>query len=87
MTIKDLRSGGVLKVQNFPILRIFPGSFANQAAVAIGNARAFEKVERLRRQLECENDYLHEQVQQGFEFGEILGTSKALKDVLRQSIL
>lgn len=60
------------------------GLFANQAAVAIANARAFEEVERLRRQLESENDYLHEQVQQGFEFGEILGTSKALKDVLRQ---
>ena len=60
------------------------GLFANQAAVAIANARAFEEVERLRRQLEGENDYLHEQVQQGFEFGDILGTSKALKDVLRQ---
>jgi transcriptional regulator with GAF, ATPase, and Fis domain len=60
------------------------GLFANHGAVAIANARAFEEVERLRRQLESENDYLQEQVQQGFEFGEILGTSKALKDVLRQ---
>jgi transcriptional regulator with GAF, ATPase, and Fis domain len=60
------------------------GLFANQAAAAIANARAFEEVERLRRQLEGENDYLQQQVQQGFEFGEILGTSKALKDVLRQ---
>lgn len=60
------------------------GLFANQAAVAIANARAFEEVERLRRQLEGENEYLQEQVQQGFEFGDILGTSKALKDVLRE---
>jgi transcriptional regulator with GAF, ATPase, and Fis domain len=60
------------------------GLFANQAAVAIANASAFEEVKRLQRQLEGENDYLQEQVQQGFEFGAILGTSKALKDVLRQ---
>ncbi|MGZ4761176.1 MAG: putative bifunctional diguanylate cyclase/phosphodiesterase, partial [Ilumatobacteraceae bacterium] len=30
--------------------------FANQAAVAIANAQAFEEVERLRQQLELEND-------------------------------
>ena len=60
------------------------GLFANQAAVAIANARAFEEVDRLRRQLEGENDYLHEQVQQGFEFGEMVGKSQALKEVLRQ---
>src|SRR6202042_3353015 len=35
-------------------------------------------------QLEGENDYLQKQVQEGFEFGEILGTSKALKEVLRE---
>ena len=60
------------------------GLFANQAAVAIANARAFEEVKRLQRQLEGENDYLQEQVQQGFEFGAILGTSNALRDVLLQ---
>ena len=60
------------------------GLFANQAAVAIANGCAFEEVERLRRQLEGENDYLQKQVQEGFEFGEILGTSKALKEVLRE---
>jgi transcriptional regulator with GAF, ATPase, and Fis domain len=41
-------------------------------------------VERLQRQLECENDYLQKRVEQGFEFGEILGTSQALSEVLRQ---
>jgi transcriptional regulator with GAF, ATPase, and Fis domain len=60
------------------------GLFANQAAVAIANARAFEEVDRLRQQLESENDYLQEQVQQGFEFGEFVGKSQALKEVLRQ---
>ncbi len=38
------------------------GLFANQAAVAIANARAFEEVERLRCQLQRENDYLQEQI-------------------------
>jgi transcriptional regulator with GAF, ATPase, and Fis domain len=60
------------------------GLFASQAAVAIANARAFEEVERLQRELERENEYLQEQVQQGFEFGEILGTSPPLQQVLQQ---
>jgi len=70
----------VLEDQEFTWL----GLFANQASVAIANARAFEEVESLRRQLEGENAYLQEKVQQGFEFGEILGKSLALQQVLRQ---
>lgn len=70
----------VLEDQEFMWL----GLFANQAAVAIANARAFEQVESDRRQLESENAYLQEKVQQGFEFGEILGKSAALQQVLRQ---
>src|ERR1700756_5841249 len=38
------------------------GLFANQAAVAIANARAFEEVDRLRCQLEGKKDYLQEQI-------------------------
>ncbi len=60
------------------------GLFANHAACAIANARAFEEVERLQRQLKHENDYLQERVEQGFEFGEIVGKSEALAEVLRQ---
>ena len=58
------------------------GVFANHAAVAIANARAFEEVERLQRKLQGENEYLQEQVRQSFEFGEILGRSRALSEVL-----
>ena len=36
------------------------GMFANQAAVAIANARANEEVDRLRKQLEMENAHLRE---------------------------
>jgi PAS domain S-box-containing protein len=39
------------------------GIFAKQAAVAIANARAFEEIARLRRQLELENAYLHENIE------------------------
>ena len=60
------------------------GLFANHAACALANARAFEEVEKLQRQLKCENDYLQERVEQGFEFGEILGESQVLADALRQ---
>jgi transcriptional regulator with GAF, ATPase, and Fis domain len=60
------------------------GTFANQAAVAIANARAFDELDRLRRQLELENAYLHEQVKEGLAFGEIVGQSPALAEVLRQ---
>jgi hydrogenase-4 transcriptional activator len=60
------------------------GTFANQAAVAIANARAFEELDRLRQKLEQENAYLHEQVKEGLAFGEIVGQSPALRDALRQ---
>ena len=63
---------------------IWLGLFANHAACAVANAGAFEQVERLQRQLKCENDYLRERVEQGFEFGEILGNSQVLAEVLRQ---
>ncbi|HEV8200501.1 MAG TPA: sigma 54-interacting transcriptional regulator [Candidatus Polarisedimenticolia bacterium] len=60
------------------------GMFANQAAVAIENARVFEELDRLRKQLEMENAYLHEQVKEGLAFGEIVGRSQALQEVLQQ---
>ena len=60
------------------------GIFAKQAAVAIANARAFEDITQLRKQLEIENDYLHEQVKESFAFGEIVGKDAALQKVLQQ---
>ena len=59
-------------------------ALADAAAVAIANARAFEQVEALRRELEMERDYLRQEVQETGLFGEILGRSAALKRVLRQ---
>ena len=53
------------------------GLFANQAAVAIANARAFEEVDRLRCQLEGERDYLQEQVAERKQAEEALRQAQA----------
>ena len=58
--------------------------FADHAAIAIANARAFEELASLRRQLEAERDYLREEVKEALAFGEIVGESPALRGVLEQ---
>ena len=57
---------------------------ADHAAAAIANARAFEEIEELRHQLELERDYLRHEVLEAHAFGDILGQSDSLKNVLRQ---
>jgi transcriptional regulator with GAF, ATPase, and Fis domain len=57
-------------------------TFADHAAIAIVNARAFEEIEQLRARLELDNDYLREEVAQ--PYGEILGTSPALRRVMQK---
>jgi len=58
--------------------------FADHAAIAIANARAFEELALLRRQLEAERDYLRAEVKEALAFGEIVGESPALRGVLEQ---
>jgi transcriptional regulator with GAF, ATPase, and Fis domain len=58
--------------------------FADHAAIAITNARAFDEVARLRHQLELERDYLREEVREALAFGKIVGQSTALRGVLEQ---
>ncbi|MCZ6786004.1 MAG: sigma 54-interacting transcriptional regulator, partial [Planctomycetota bacterium] len=57
---------------------------ADHAAVAIANARAFVEIEGLKAQLELECDYLREEVSEAQAFGEIVGQSPALRNLLRQ---
>jgi transcriptional regulator with GAF, ATPase, and Fis domain len=66
--------------QEFRWLRMF----ADQAASAIANARAFSALERLRQQLESQNAYLKEEVEVVLAFGSIVGRSRALHRVLKQ---
>jgi len=57
---------------------------ADHAASAIANARAFEEIERLKGQLELERDYLRDELLEANEFGDIVGQSPSLKNVLQQ---
>ena len=58
--------------------------FADQAAVAIANSRAFEEIHRLRERLELENAYLREEVNAASGRRAILGNSPGLRRVLDQ---
>jgi transcriptional regulator with GAF, ATPase, and Fis domain len=79
---------GVLAV--FSRARIDPDAFAwlrafaDHAAVAIANARAFEEIERLRARLEVENTYLREDAARALGGGGLVGSSPGLATVLEQ---
>jgi transcriptional regulator with GAF, ATPase, and Fis domain len=59
-------------------------TIADHAAAAIANARAFERIEELKKKLELENEYLREEVAQVGSFGELVGNGPALEAVARQ---
>lgn len=69
--------------QEFAWLR----AFADNAAVAIANARAFEKIEALKAQLELENEYLRDEIRSSHEVGGLVGHSPGLQKVLTQVAL
>jgi len=58
--------------------------FANQAAVAIKNAQLFAEVEQMKNRLQAENLYLREEITLQHNFKDIVGTSDAIKAVLRK---
>jgi len=70
----------LINEQEFGWLRMF----ANQAAAAVANARAFSELDRLRQQLESDNAYLKEEVNSVLRFGRIVGRSRSLRHVLQQ---
>ena len=57
--------------------------FANQAAIAIENARLFAEVRALEERLEAENAYLRREVSGEDEASALLSDSAGLEDVLR----
>jgi formate hydrogenlyase transcriptional activator len=57
---------------------------ANQVAVAVENALAFDEIEALKDQLHKEKVYLEEEVRTDQHFGEIVGESTTLRRVLKQ---
>src|SRR6266478_6309397 len=58
--------------------------FGNYIGAAIVNARAFEEIQRLKAQLEVHNAYLQEEVVQAKAFGELVGESAALRQIINQ---
>lgn len=58
--------------------------FADQAAAAIANARAFEEIDRLKAKLLHENRYLQQEINEALGFGEIIGESAAIKSTLKE---
>ena len=64
---------------------------ANQVAVAVENALAFQEIEAAFREIQAlkdklaqENAYLEEEVRTEHNFGEIVGESATLRRVLKQ---
>jgi transcriptional regulator with GAF, ATPase, and Fis domain len=66
--------------EDFRSIRVF----ADHAAAAISRARAYDEIEGLREQLERENEYLRDEVNEAVAFGDIVGASPALRRVLQQ---
>lgn len=65
--------------QNVEFLQLI----ANHVAIAIENALAFQEIATLKEQLEQEVAYLEEELLSDHNFGEIVGESQALRQVLK----
>lgn len=65
---------------NFEWLRLF----AEQASIAIANARAFEEIDKLRQELKDENDYLKEEISEAAQHKFLIGKSPAWAKILQQ---
>jgi len=57
---------------------------ANQVAVTVENALAFQEIEALKDKLAKENAYLEEEARTHHNFGEVVGESAGLRRVLKQ---
>jgi formate hydrogenlyase transcriptional activator len=60
------------------------GHIGKQVAIAVENALAYREISALKARLQEENIYLQEEIRQQHNFKEIIGSSPALKKVLRQ---
>lgn len=58
--------------------------FADHIGAAIANARAFEEIRKLKAQLEQQNAYLQEEVVEARAFGDLVGQSAALRQIISQ---
>jgi transcriptional regulator with GAF, ATPase, and Fis domain len=58
--------------------------FGDYLGAAVMNARAFEEIQRLKAQLELHNAYLQEEVTEARAFGDLIGQSGALRQLVSQ---
>lgn len=58
--------------------------FADHIGAALANARAFEEIQRLKAQLELHNTYLQQEVVEARAFGDLVGRSGALGQIISQ---
>ena len=58
--------------------------FGTYLGAAVANARAFEEIQRLKDQLEQHNAYLQEEVSEARAFGDLIGQSGALRQLVSQ---
>lgn len=59
-------------------------AIADHLGAAIANARAFEEILRFKSQLEQQNTYLQEEVVEARAFGDLIGQSSALHQIISQ---
>jgi formate hydrogenlyase transcriptional activator len=57
---------------------------AAQVAIAVDNARAYDEIAKLKDRLAKEKLYLEEELHSAHNFGEIVGNSRALRQVLKR---
>jgi len=58
--------------------------FGTYLGAAVANARAFAEIQRLKTQLEQHNAYLEEEVSEARAFGDLIGQSGALRQIVSQ---
>jgi transcriptional regulator with GAF, ATPase, and Fis domain len=58
--------------------------FADHIGAALANARAFEEIQHLKNLLELQNAYLQEEVVEARAFGDLVGRSGALRQIVSQ---
>ena len=63
---------------------VFLTQIATQVAVAIDNARAYEEIARLKDKLSKEKLYLEDEIRSQHNFGELVGNSEPLGEVLKK---
>jgi len=57
---------------------------ADHIAAVMANARAFEEIQHLKTQLELQNSYLQEEVVEAKAFGDLVGQSEPLRQLISQ---